>query len=534
MTNSIFYRVSPILFSIIGMALSHNLFFIILPLRMQSAGIESSQVGIAMGMFAAGSILAGMFGAKVVNRVGHIRAFATMAATLSIVSILHTLLESFIITSLLRVVAGFCFITSFITLESWLNVTSDSSNRGKLFSVYQIFFAVGFGSAPFVMNVFEESDFRLFGIISAVLAIALIIMSMSRMPAPELPGRSRPMSFGQLWKVSPSGTLSCLVAGSIGSASVSLIALYAFDRGFSGTLLSIILGSYMLGGLMTQYPTGWFADRFDKRTVGAVLMMIGVGANAVIIIDFYSALPTWFVTFFFLLSGGAGAAIFPLAVTQVFDHIDSKEAMPATSMMQILLGVGGVVGPIVAGAMMEWFSSVWLYFYVISLHLLLMLFLLVRKLFLRTERLEPAQPYQFTTNPASVPPLEEYVAAEIAEPALKLLIEALKQNPKDPQHLIKTALESAHLKAEEVALQMVLKLPKRAGELTEHLVTIYPENRLKVAKSLTDFFDLHKTRINYAIVGGLKTDASPQEIFEIDRLIELRKKRLKDAGLPVE
>ena len=104
MTNSIFYRVSPILFSIIGMALSHNLFFIILPLRMQSAGIESSQVGIAMGMFAAGSILAGMFGAKVVNRVGHIRAFATMAATLSIVSILHTLLESFIITSLLRVV----------------------------------------------------------------------------------------------------------------------------------------------------------------------------------------------------------------------------------------------------------------------------------------------------------------------------------------------------------------------------------------------------------------------------------------------
>src|SRR5210317_1177704 len=97
MANSIFYRVSPILFSIIGIAMSNNLFFLILPLQMKQAGLDSSQVGFAMGMFAAGSILAGLFGSKVVNRVGHIRAFASMAATLSIVSVLHTLFESFVI-----------------------------------------------------------------------------------------------------------------------------------------------------------------------------------------------------------------------------------------------------------------------------------------------------------------------------------------------------------------------------------------------------------------------------------------------------
>ena len=533
MANNIFYRVSPILFSIVGMSLSLNLFFIVLPLRMKEAGILSAQVGIAMGMFAAGSVLAGLFGAKVVSRVGHIRAFATMAAILSIVSITHTFLESFAITTFLRIVAGFCFITSFITLESWLNVTSDSSNRGKLFSVYQIFFAVGFGSAPFVMNAIDGIDMRLFGIISALLAISLIIMSMSRMPAPELPERSRPMPFKELWTLSPSGTLSCLIAGSIGTASVSLIALYAYSRGYSGTVLSIILGSYMLGGLLTQYPTGWFADRFDKRTVGAALMLVGIASNAVIILDYYSHLPTSLVMIFFLLSGGAGAAIFPLAVTQVFDHIDSKEALPATSMMQILLGIGGVIGPIVAGTMMEWFSPIWLYFYVIALHILLMGFLLVRKLFIRTERLEPAMPYQITTNPASIPPLEDYVASEISEPALKLLIEALKQNPRDPQRLIKITLDSAALRAEDVALQMVLKLPKHAGELTEHLVTIYPEKRLEVAKALTDFFDLHKARINYAIAEGLKTGANPEEMAQIDTLIELRKQRLEAEGLPV-
>ncbi|HSG02843.1 MAG TPA: MFS transporter, partial [Marinobacterium sp.] len=522
------------LFSIIGIAMSNNLFFLILPLQMKQAGLDSSQVGFAMGMFAAGSILAGLFGSKVVNRVGHIRAFASMAATLSIVAIAHTFLDSFALISALRMVAGFCFITSFITLESWLNVMSDSSNRGKLFSVYQIFFALGFGSAPFLMEKTGQGDIRLYGLVSAVLAIALIIMAMSRIPQPELPGRARAMALKKLWNYSPSGTFSCLIAGSIGSASVSLIALYAYARGFSGVLLSVILGSYLLGGLLTQYPTGWFADRFDKRTVGAVLMLVGILSNAIIIIDYYSNLPTSLVVVFFLLSGGAGAAIFPLAVTQVFDHIETKEALPATSTMQILLGVGGIFGPIIAGALMTAFSEIWLYFYVIVLHLLLMAFLLVRKLFLRTERLEPAQPYQVTTNPVSVPPLEEYVAGEIAEPALKLLIEALKQDPKNPRVLIKTMFDSTNLRANEVALQMVLKLPKRAGELMENFVALYPERRLEVAEALTDFFDLHKTRINYAIVAGLKTDASEEEIAEIDRLIAIRKKRLEEAGLPVE
>lgn len=534
MANSIFYRVSPILFSIIGVSMSHNLFFLVLPLQMKQAGLDSSQVGFAMGMFAVGSVAAGLFGAKLVNRVGHIRAFASMAATLSMVSIAHSYFDQFAVISALRVIAGFCFIGSFITLESWLNVVSDSTNRGKLFSVYQIFFALGFGSAPFLMNQTGESDVRLYGIISAILAIPLIIMSMSRMPQPELPGRSRAMAFKKLWNYSPSGAFSCVIAGAISSSSVSLIALYAYDRGFQGPLLSIILGSYLLGGLLTQFPTGWFADRFDKRTVGAALMLVGIASNAVIIYDYYSNLPTAAVVLFFLLSGGAGAAIFPLAVTQVFDHLETKEALPATSTMQILLGIGGVLGPVIAGALMTAYTEVWLYFCVIVLHIVLMAFLLIRKLFIRTERLEPAQPYQVTTNPVSLPPLEEQVAAEISEPALKLLIEALKQSPTQPQLLIKIALESANLRANEVALQMVLKLPKMSGELMQHFVTLYPEKRLEVAKALTDFFDLHKTRINYAIAEGLKTDASQAEIDEIDHLIEIRKQRLQAEGLPVE
>lgn len=521
MRNQVLFRVSPILFAIIAMALSHNLFFVLLPLQMQSNGVATSEIGVAMGLFAAGAIGAGLFGSKAVTRVGHIRAFATMAALLSIVAVVHSYHDSLLVTGLLRITAGFCYVTSFITLESWLNVISDKSNRGKLFSVYQICFALGFGSAPFLIDVMGTSDLRNYGLIASILAVALIIMAMSRMPAPELPERSRAMKFKDLWRYSPSSFISCVAAGAIGTTTVSLISIYAYNRGFSGTVLSIILGSYLLGGLLTQYPTGWFADRFDKRSVGAGLMLLGLVGNGVIIIDYFTHIPTQWIVFFFLISGGSGAALFPLAVTQLFDHLEQKQAMPATSTLQVLLGIGGIFGPMFAGFLMGTFSVVWLYFFVISINLGVMVFLVIRKLYIRKERLEPSQPYQVTTQPSSLMPFDDFVKADINEPVLKLLILALKNEPKNIDELIQTALSSAHLNPRDVALQMVLKLPKQSGHLMRSFVSLYPEQRIGLAESVSDFFLLHKERLNEQIAEGLKFNATDEECNEIDKLINL-------------
>ncbi|HCI02879.1 MAG TPA: transmembrane transport protein, partial [Oceanospirillaceae bacterium] len=104
----------------------------------------------------------------------------------------------------------------------------------------------------------------------------------------------------------------------------------------------------------------------------------------------------------FLLSGGSGIALFPLAVNQMFDHINERQAMSATSTMQILLGVGAIIGPIVAGFLMSQLGVIWLYWYLIIVHSLLIVFLVVRKLFVRTERLEPAANYQVTMQSTAV------------------------------------------------------------------------------------------------------------------------------------
>lgn len=525
MQQKLLYRISPILFAITAYAASLNLFFVLLPIRMNDQGIATSEIGIAMSMYAAGAVLAGLFASRAVHRVGHIRAFASMAATLAIIAVAHSYLTNIWLTGLLRLLAGFSFVTGFITLESWLNVLSDSTNRGKIFSIYQICIALGFGSAPFLLNLSVDSDPRLFGVISIFLCISLIIMSMSRIPVPEATERARAMSLKKLWAYSPSGTLSSFCAGLISAASVSLISLYAYERGFTGVWLSLILGSYQLGGLLTQYPTGWLADRYDKRSVASGLMALGIISNLLIVFDYFIGLPTGLLVLVFLVSGGSGVALFPLAVTQVFDHIDLKDAMPATSTLQILLGVGGVIGPVVAGFLMSAFESIWLYYYLIAVHAAVIVFLLVRKLFIRTERLSASAPYRVTTQPTSLgssklDPGIDYSLAQIEEPALKLLLVALRQHPRDPAELIRVALDNADLQPSDVATQMVLTLPKQSGHLMQLLVELYPEQRLDITRSLHDLFALHKERINSLIEEGLIAGASEAEALAVRSIIE--------------
>ena len=485
MNTNILTRVRPILITVFAVAISINLFFVMLPIRLKDAGFVATDIGLAMSMFAVGAIMAGLFGTKVVIRAGHIRAFCAMAASLAIVAVTHSYTNDIWITGGLRIIAGFCFVTNFITLESWLNVLSDKRNRGKIFGIYQICFAAGFGAAPFLFSLSNEQDPRLFGLIGVFLCIALIIMSMSRLPLPELPERSSAMSLKKLWSYSPSATASCFCAGLINATSVSLISLYAYDHGVSGIWLSLILGSYQMGGLLTQIPTGWLADRYDKRLVTSGLMLMGIISNLLIVAEYFYPMPIQVLVVIFLISGGSGVALFPLAVTQIFDHIDLKDALPATSTMQIIVGCGGVIGPIVAGFLMTEFSSIWLYYFLISVHAFVIIFLLVRKIFVRTQTLQEAGPYQINMQATGSSDLDLRISSkiiDIADPELKLLLVALAQQPRDPAILIKTALEGSSLQASDLAINMVLALPKQSGDLIKLLVENDPQQRREITQ----------------------------------------------------
>lgn len=525
LTHTTLYRVQPLLFTVFGFAACQFLLFIVLPLQLRATGHPPSAIGFAMSMFAFGAIFAGLFGAKVISHIGHIRAFSFMAACSAIITVLHSFYDALWLTAVLRALTGYAAVVNFMVLESWLNVITDKSNRGKIFSVYQIALAMGGISAPFVLSSFTLSDPKLFGLMACFLSISIMILSATKLPVPEISEKTNALSLNKLWNISPSGIVSAFCSGLITSVSISLFTLYTAEKTLPPLAQSMILSAVLLGGLLTQYPTGWFADRFDKRTVAATLMCIGALFNGLIIIDAYWSLPLPLLIFSFLISAGSAAALFPLAITQVFDHIDLKDAVRVTGTLQVILGIAGFIGPIIAGYLMDVFNTMSLFFYIAGVHIFVVLFLLIRKLFIRQERLPTTYPFQVTTQQTALthPTLDPHTLSQVSkvgDPELKLLLLALAQEPKDPGILIQAALDSARLHPIDIAIHLVTALPKQSQQLITELVRLYPEARLEIAHSLSELMTLRKSQISQLLNVGLSIGANPAECSKIEEIIQ--------------
>ena len=152
-------------------------------------------------------------------------------------------------------------------------------------------------------------------------------------------------------------------------------------------------------------------------------------------------------------------------------------------------------------------------------------YLLFRKIFVIPETLEPNAPFQVTAEPqilcrTGLDPRVEYNLGDLGDPSLKLLLLALDQNPPYPEILIQSTLENSALEQMDIAVHLVLALPKNSDQLIGSLVTLYPEKRMEIAESLKELILLRKTRINALVEHGLCLGAKTDEREAIHQLIE--------------
>jgi MFS family permease len=146
-----------------------------------------------------------------VRRVGHIRAFATLAA-MAIVSILaHAVFISPVAWMFLRATVGASMIGLYITVESWLNERADRYNRGRILASYEMVAMGSMALGQFLIAVGQLESTLPFLIAAAMFAIGVVPVALTQLPEPE-PGATQRFDMRQLFAVSPLavvGTLTC-------------------------------------------------------------------------------------------------------------------------------------------------------------------------------------------------------------------------------------------------------------------------------------------------------------------------------------
>jgi len=348
----------------------------LVPLRANLENFSTIGIGLMGGAYFLGFTIGCLRGVTLVQRLGHVRVFAAMAAIASATPLILALFVNIWAWWLLRLISGFCFAILYVVIESWLNEKSSNENRGLVFSTYKFISLTLMAVGQQLLRFDDPEGLTLFAIASVLISLAAVPVVMSTSTSPKH-SDSVHLDFKRLFLVSRAGAIACLASGLANGAFWSLAPV--FTSGVSGgiALAATFMTAAVLGGAAGQWPLGFWSDRTDRRIVMAAVAMIAAGVGLALALA-YDRLG---VTSLILLSAAWGATAFPLysvAVAHSNDFAEAGEYVMVSSGLLMMYGIGAIVGPFLAGAAMSFYSPSSLFLYTAVIHVLIFVYVLTR------------------------------------------------------------------------------------------------------------------------------------------------------------
>jgi len=359
-------------------------------------------IGAMMSAFYVGTIIGAWLCGRIINRVGHIRAFSAFAALSAAVVLLHPFMLEPLPWVLLRGVLGFCSAGLYICTESWLNERVTTETRGSVLSLHAMVSFLGFGGGQLMLTVGDPATTDLFMIAALLFAIGVLPVALTRASNPET---SESTGFGpvQLFRAAPVACMSCVAAGLSISSLFGMGPPFGQDLDFSVGQISALMTALILSGLLLQFPVGWLSDRRDRRAVIGGVALAG-GVTALAIAAFVGSRLAggaflWDQHGLTLLAlavlfGALVATLYPLGVAYANDYLSPDERVQAAGGLVLAYGLGSVGGPLLAAGVMELAGPIGLFLYNGGVGLALFAFALyraTRRTWAGTQEKEPFQ-----------------------------------------------------------------------------------------------------------------------------------------------
>jgi MFS family permease len=312
-------------------------------------GFSTQVVGLTMAAYYAGLVLGSFVSRHLIEKVGHIRAFAVFAALATTAALLHGLYVSAVSWGLLRVVTGVMTMGLYMVIESWLNECTAPQSRGRVFSVYMMLSYFGLGAGQLLLNTGDTAGPQLFLISGMLLTLCLVPVAVTRSAQPRLPAPSR-FNLAALFSRAPLGFLGCVTAGLITSAFYSMGPVFSHRIGLSTSETAWFMSVTIFGGLVLQWPLGVLSDRFDRTLVlAAVATTVAAAAVAITAATHYRQ--GWLIPMMGMF-GGFIFTLYPVAVARTHDLFPPEDIVAVSSVLLLGYGVGATIGPVAASAAM--------------------------------------------------------------------------------------------------------------------------------------------------------------------------------------
>jgi len=366
--------IAPML-SLIIVTLGNGLFNTLVTVRMHLEGESSQMIGFVSGAYYAGLVLGSFRCERLINKYGHIRAYAAIASVLAVASIMQGLLVNAWVDLVLRFICGMAMAGVFVVIESWMLAKSERKIRGQILSVYMIALYASQASGQFLLNLSDPKSIIPFCLVAlfSSLSVVPIVLTLERSPDVDEPSV---LSFKQIYKISASGVIAALIAGLLLGSIYGLMPLFLTEQNYSLSQVALIMSLIIYGGMAMQYPVGKLSDHFDRRRI--LLLITVLALLCALIILFYARYKINTLMAFAFLFGGFTFTMYPIAISLVCDNVGQKDLVAATQSVLLTYGIGAAIGPIIAPMFNHIAGQSGLILYFIILCALLSLFLIWR------------------------------------------------------------------------------------------------------------------------------------------------------------
>jgi MFS family permease len=332
--------------------IGNGLFGTFISLRVALEDFEATAAGLVLSSYFVGFTIGALRCAKIIARVGHIRAYAAFAGLAVAATATMPLLIGPLPWLILRAVIGFGCAGLFVTAESWLNAKVLPSERGRVFSVYMVGTFMALALGQLLIGWVEVATAVPFSLIAALFALALVMVSATRAEAPRT-AVAPILPYPQLLRAAPIAVAGCALSGLITGAFYALIPAWMQGEDIGQSTIGFFMLVAVLGGLAFQVPVGRFSDRFDRLTVLAVLALGFLGtAVALLHLPHHPAvvLPAA------ALLGGFMSSLYPVCVANAHDRTPADRVLAVSGRLILTSGLGSALGPLLGMSLMRRFD----------------------------------------------------------------------------------------------------------------------------------------------------------------------------------
>ncbi|NLS04101.1 MFS transporter [Rhizobium sp. P32RR-XVIII] len=363
-TAARFRAIIPIMASICVIGTGNALLTTTVSLHLSDPSISVRIVQLLLTAFPVG-FLAGCLSARfLVSRLGHERAFLSMALLAAFATCGYMLTPAMPLWFCLRLINGFAIATLFVISESWINLYADQRNRGAFFSLYMLMtsLAVLFGQL-FVEAAGPRSPYLFLIALGVILSGFFYARFLGGcwpalpLPAP-IEGASTTSTdrYGiwQLVRLAPVTVVCVFQSGMTNMNVYTMTPIYGERVGLEAASAVTLVTAFSMGGMLAQAPAGWLSDRMDRRLL---LLLQGLATACLCAtIALLGMRSQGLLYALFFAYGAIALTIYPVGIAYANSQLDSRHMVSASGSLLLLYSIGNIMTPGAAAGLMDIFA----------------------------------------------------------------------------------------------------------------------------------------------------------------------------------